>query len=158
MIDDDELPTFEGLAPVAMSPARTQDSGAFASGGAGMLGTADDLVRFFESLRTATLLPRATVDEMATNHTGSLAIVGWPGWSYGLGFSVLEDPSVTGTPQSRGTWQWGGAYGHSWFVDPSEVLVVVALTNTAFEGMSGGGRFPNDLARAIYDRPRMQKF
>lgn len=153
MIDDDALPTFEGLAPVAMSPARAHDKSAFASGGAGMLGAAGELVVFLEALRTASLLPRGAVGEMAKNQTGALPIVAWPGWSYGLGFAVLDDPGVAGTPQSRGTWQWGGAYGHSWFVDPAEELVVVALTNTAFEGMSGGGRFPSDLVRAVYAQP-----
>lgn len=38
------------------------------------------------------------------------------------------------------------------FVDPAEKLSVVAFTNTAFEGMSGGGRFPQDITREIYAR------
>ena len=45
-------------------------------------------------------------------------------------------------------WRWGGAYGHSWFVDRARELSVVALTNTLFEGMSG--RFVNDLRDAVY--------
>jgi CubicO group peptidase (beta-lactamase class C family) len=42
----------------------------------------------------------------------------------------------------------GGAYGHSWFVDPVEQLTVVAFTNTAFEGMFG--QFTVDLCNAVY--------
>lgn len=41
-----------------------------------------------------------------------------------------------------------GAYGHSWFVDPEHRLTVVALTNTAFEGMSGA--FPQEIRDAVY--------
>ncbi|MFP9013039.1 serine hydrolase, partial [Pseudomonas aeruginosa] len=49
---------------------------------------------------------------------------------------------------SLGTWLWGGADGHSWFVDRARELSVVALTNTLCEGMSG--RFVNDLRDAVY--------
>ena len=39
-------------------------------------------------------------------------------------------------------------YGHSWFVDPARRLTVIALTNTALEGLFG--RFPIELRDAIY--------
>jgi hypothetical protein len=38
--------------------------------------------------------------------------------------------------------------GHSWFVDPQRRLTVVALTNTALEGLYG--RFPIDVPDAMY--------
>ncbi|MBO8043933.1 serine hydrolase, partial [Pseudomonas aeruginosa] len=47
-----------------------------------------------------------------------------------------------------GTWRWGGAYGHSWFVDPVRGLSVVALTNTLYEGMDGA--FVDQLRDAVY--------
>lgn len=53
----------------------------------------------------------------------------------GYGWAVLVDPAVAGTPQSKGTIQWSGAYGHNWFVDPVENITVMAMTNTPFEGM-----------------------
>ncbi len=152
MADVDRLPTFEGLAPVAMDSARAFDKNAFPSGGAGMIGTAPDTLRLLEALRRggAPVLAERFAAEMGRNHIGDLPVAGWPGWGQGLGFSVLKDPAASGTPESPGTWRWGGAYGHSWFVDPTEKLAVVAFTNTAFEGMSGGGRFPQDICRAIY--------
>ncbi|NTF96092.1 serine hydrolase domain-containing protein [Rhizobium rhizogenes] len=154
MKDDDLLQTMPGLADVAMSPTRAFDSDAFPSGGAGMVGTADDTLRLLEALRLGgdAILSQERVRDMGSNQIGALPVAGWPGWGHGLGFSVLLDPTTAGTPETEGTWRWGGAYGHSWFVDPSEKLTVVAFTNTAFEGMSGGGRFPQDLCRAIYDR------
>ncbi|HEY9567527.1 MAG TPA: hypothetical protein VIR38_05515, partial [Thalassobaculum sp.] len=50
---------------------------------------------------------------------------------------VLVDPAAAATPQSAGTWRWGGVYGHNWFVDPVERLTVVSFSNTAVAGMSG---------------------
>jgi CubicO group peptidase (beta-lactamase class C family) len=85
---------------------------------------------------------------MGRVQTGGLPIAGWPGWGYGLGFSVLLDPETAGTRESPGTWRSSGAYGHTWFIDPLVKLSVVAFTNTALEGM--GGRFPQDLCRALY--------
>jgi len=36
-----------------------------------------------------------------------------------------------------------------WFVDPASTITVVALTNTALEGMSG--KFPGALRTAVYE-------
>jgi CubicO group peptidase (beta-lactamase class C family) len=152
MGDVDRVPTFEGLAPAAMDPGRAFDADAYPSGGAGMAGTAGEILGLLEALRQGgePILPNALAAEMGRDHTGGMPVTGWPGWGYGLGFSVLLDPETAGTRESPGTWRWGGAYGHSWFVDPMVKLSVVAFTNTALEGMSGGGRFPQDLCRAIY--------
>ncbi|AWJ91050.1 hypothetical protein Sp245p_14340 (plasmid) [Azospirillum baldaniorum] len=65
-----------------------------------------------------------------------------------MGFSVLRDPRLAASPESPGTWRWGGAYGHAWFVDRARGLSVVAFTNTLYEGMSG--RFVTDLRDAVY--------
>lgn len=42
--------------------------------------------------------------------------------------------------------EWG--LRHKWFIDPANELTVVALTNTAFEGMIG--RFTVDIRNAVY--------
>ncbi|NIE87860.1 serine hydrolase, partial [Burkholderia sp. Tr-860] len=60
-----------------------------------------------------------------------------PGWGFGYLSAVLDDPAAAGTPQHAGTLQWGGVYGHSWFIDRALGLSVLLLTNTAYEGMSG---------------------
>jgi len=85
---------------------------------------------------------------MARDQTGGLALPNAPGFGFGLGFSVLRDAAQAASPESVGTWRWGGAYGHSWFVDRAQELSVVAFTNTLYEGMSG--RFVNDLRDAVY--------
>ena len=51
---------------------------------------------------------------------------------------------------NAGTLLWGGVYGHVWFVDRAARLSVVALTDTAFEGMIGG--FTVEIQRAVYGR------
>lgn len=141
---------FDGAVGIRFAPSRALDRSAFASGGAGMVGSADDVLRLLEALRQggAPLLPPALVDEMGRNQTGPLGPPDAPGAGYGLGFSVLRDPAAAGSPESAGTWRWGGAYGHSWFVDRARALTVVALTNTLYEGMSG--RFVQDLRDAVY--------
>jgi CubicO group peptidase (beta-lactamase class C family) len=115
-----------------------------------MIGSAKDFMRLLETLRNGgnPLLSEEWVREMGTIQTGNLPLAGWPGRGFGLGFTVLQNPDESGTAESPGTWRLGGAYGHSWFVDPTLRLSVVAFTNTAFEGMSGP--FTTELCQAIY--------
>lgn len=94
------------------------------------------------------LLPPALAAQMATPQVGEQGPPEPAGWGFGLGFSVLRDAAASGTPQNTGTWRWGGAYGHSWFVDPARGLSVVALTNTLYEGMDGA--FVDELRDAVY--------
>lgn len=142
---------FEGAVGITYSPSRIFDPQAFPSAGAGMAGTAQDLLRLLEALRQdgGGLLPNEWVEEMARDQTEGLELPNAPGFGFGLGFSVLRDPGVAASPESVGTWRWGGAYGHSWFVDRAQGLSVVAFTNTLYEGMSG--RFVSDLRDAVYD-------
>lgn len=152
MHEPDCLPLLPGMASVMMDPSRVFDTKAFPSGGAGMVGTAFDVLQLIESLRQGggDMMTADHASVMARDQIAGIDIEGSPGWGYGLGFSVLRDSQAAGVAEPAGTWRWGGAYGHSWFTDPSNGLTVVALTNTAFEGMSGAGRFSTDISRAIY--------
>ncbi|MBF2718223.1 serine hydrolase domain-containing protein [Agrobacterium vitis] len=152
MHEPEYLPLLPGMAGVIMDPSRVFDTKAFPSGGAGMVGTASDVLLLIEALLQGggDIMTADLAAEMARDQIPGIEIEGSPGWGYGLGFSVLRDSQAAGVAEPAGTWRWGGAYGHSWFIDPSNRLTVVALTNTAFEGMSGAGRFSADLSRAIY--------
>ncbi len=145
------LPSIGGASTV-FSPARAFDPRSFPSGGGGMNGTAEDVARLLEVVRSGggKILKPATVRSMLTNQVGSLPIISGPGWAFGFGGALLTNPKAAKTPQSPGTWTWGGSWGHSWFVDPKRRLVVVALTNTAIEGMSG--KFPADVRDAVYGK------
>lgn len=139
-----------GESTTLFSPSRILNPNAYPSAGAGMAGTAADIARFLETLRQGgqPILSASSVQQMMTDQVGAQAQTQGPGWGFGYGWAVLDDPELASTPQSRGTLQWGGAYGHSWFVDPQARLTVVALTNTTFEGMSGA--FTREVRDAVY--------
>jgi CubicO group peptidase (beta-lactamase class C family) len=137
---------------VRFVPERLLDPRAYPSAGAGMAGTADEVLLLLETLRRggAPILRPATVAAMMQDHLRGLAPTYDPGWGFGYGGAVLVDPRQAGTPQSPGTFHWSGAYGHHWFIDPAERLSVVMLTNTTFEGMAG--KFTRDVRDAVYAR------
>jgi CubicO group peptidase (beta-lactamase class C family) len=141
-------------AGINFSLERIFDPTAFPSGGCGMAGTADDMLRLLETIRTggAAILTPETTRAMMTNQIGGLRVIGYPtlAWGFGFGGAVLLDARLDGGPFSTGTWRWGGVYGHHWFVDPIERLSVVVLTNTTVEGMVGA--FTTDVSNAIYGR------
>lgn len=152
-MDDPQSVPFGDGGRMTYSPSRALDPKAYPSGGAGMIGTAPDVMRFLETIRTGgkPILHTATAASMMRNQIGSLMGPG-PGIGFGFGGAVVVDPASTHTPQSAGTWQWGGVYGHSWFVDPTRKLTVVAFTNTGLEGMFG--KFTTDLRDAVYESVR----
>jgi CubicO group peptidase (beta-lactamase class C family) len=146
---EEQIVSVYGL-PVSFAPGRLLDARAYPSAGAGTAGTAGDFLTFLEAIRTGGggVVQPETVKEMMAVQVRSENINQGPGWSFGFGAAVLFDPARSGTPQSAGTWQWDGAYGHKWFVDPERELSVVALSNTAFEGMNGA--FTTDVRDAVY--------
>jgi CubicO group peptidase (beta-lactamase class C family) len=147
----DGIPLYAGLAGIHLVPARLFDKTSFRSAGAGMAGNAADMLTFVETLRTGgrPIVSRETAAAMMTVQTGDLPIPNrGPGWAFGYGGSILTDPAAAQSPQSPGTYGWGGVWGHSWFVDPVRNLSVVSLSNTALEGMMGA--YTRDLRDAIY--------
>jgi CubicO group peptidase (beta-lactamase class C family) len=103
------------------------------SGGAGIVSTAGDYLRFLQMMLSggeldgARILGRKTVDLMTVNHHGP-GIELRSGEGFGLGFSVVKDVGQRGTPGSVGEYGWGGAYHSTYWVDPQEQLVVVYFT------------------------------
>lgn len=136
---------------ITFAPGRALNPDAWPSSGAGMAGTAADVLALLEAIRQggAPVLTSAGAEAFTSPATGDLPIdVTGPGWRFGLGASVLTDPALAGSPQSAGSWSWGGVYGHSWFVDPVRKLTVVAMTNTTLAGMTGA--WPDALRDAVY--------
>lgn len=133
---------------VGFSPSRIFNPKAFQSGGAGMAGTADDILAFLETLRTGggPILKPETVRLGLSNRIGGL--VSDPGCSFGYFGAVVENAVEAQTPQSAGTIRWGGVYGHNWFIDPAEGLTVLNMSNNAVEGCMG--EFPNQIVEAVY--------
>lgn len=146
--DNIDVPMFEQA--VRFAPGRVFDPEAYPSGGAGMAGTAGDVLAFLETVRRggAPLLSPETIEMMTVNRLDAEVELLGPGFGFGLGWGVLADPERALSPHAKGTIHWGGAYGHKWFVDRQNGLSVVALTNTAFEGMSGA--FTLEVRDAVY--------
>ncbi|MBX5041678.1 beta-lactamase family protein [Rhizobium lentis] len=138
------------MGPIRFAPNRIFNSASYHSGGAGMAGTASDVLAVLETIRKggAPLLSSETIKMMTTDQAGGHRQQYEPGSGFGFGWSVITDPVAAGVPFPAGTLKWGGVYGHSWFIDPVNGLTVVALTNTTLEGM--WGKFTVDLREAIY--------
>lgn len=151
-MDQPGLSIEENLQRIASVPlSRAPGSGWGYSVGADVLG--ECIARAAQTSlpilvkKLVTVLTAQSIDRLGTIEPGDFEPF-MPGWKWPLGWAVLESPAETGTPQSPGTWQWGGVYGCSWFVDPARKLSAVILTNTAVSGMLGP--FPDAVRDAIY--------
>jgi len=135
------------------APGRIDEPSAFHSAGGGLAGTADDVLRALEAIRAGhpDVLSAQACALMRHAHVGAGSPSQDPGWGFGYGGAVLVDPVAAGSPQAPGTMQWGGVYGHTWFIDAARDLTVVALTNTSLEGLFGA--FPLEVRDAVYAAP-----
>jgi CubicO group peptidase (beta-lactamase class C family) len=105
---------------------------AFPDGGAGLVSTADDLLAFSRMLLRggSPVLRPATVAAMTSSQLteaqqASPAVGQFIGdGSWGLGLAVYPD----------GSFGWSGGLGQNWRVDLARDLVVITLTQRAFDG------------------------
>ena len=143
---------FPGKGYLHFVPARLFDRASFASGGGGLVGTAADYLRFLNSIASggAPVLAKESGEAMLSSQTGPLKLKGQPpGWGFGYGYSVLVDKEAARTAHETGTFKWGGAYGHAYFVDRKQRLIILIMTNTAVEGTLG--TFPRQVRDAVYE-------
>lgn len=102
------------------------------SGGAGLLSTASDYMRFLLMLRNGgeldgkRIISSESVREMTTDHLGSVPYS--PGQGFGLGFAITKETGSKSKTDNSGEYGWGGAYHSVYWVDPKNDLVVVYLT------------------------------
>lgn len=106
------------------------ERGKFESGGGGLLSTSNDYMRFSlmmlngGELDGVRLLSPKSVQLMTRSHTGKLPTpFGRPGVAFGLGFAVVMDSGQVGEIGSDGEYNWGGAAGTRFWIDPDEDLV-----------------------------------
>ena len=118
----------------------------FFSGGGGLVSTAADYLRFAEMLRRGgeldgkRILGPRTIAYMTRNHLpegrdlaslappGAFSETRYDGIGFGLGFHVVVDPVRAQVPVSVGEYGWGGMASTAFWVDPTEDLVVLFLT------------------------------
>ncbi len=106
-------------------------------GGAGLLGTAADYLRFAQmmvnggELDGKRYLSPKTVAFMLSQHTvgmgGSTIASTGPGYGFGLGFAVRLDEGMAWVPGTKGDAMWAGAWGTSFWIDPKEKLVGIIM-------------------------------
>ena len=110
----------------------------YESGGGGMVSTITDYARFLQMLANGGTLdgrrylgPR-TIAYMTSDHMGDVVrrgpydLVG-PGRKFGLGFAVRTEAGVAPYAGSAGDYDWGGAGGTYFWVDPKERMFVVYM-------------------------------
>lgn len=114
----------------AFVSARYIYGGKFESGGGGLVSTARDYLRFSQMLLNGgeldgvRILSPKTIELMTTNHLGELPMgFGRSGAGFGLGFGLVLDPGEVGEVSSAGEYNWGGAAGTRFWIDPQEQLI-----------------------------------
>jgi CubicO group peptidase (beta-lactamase class C family) len=106
-------------------------------GGAGLVSTAMDYARFVQMLLNGgeldgvRILSPKTVDLMHSNVLGNLPSVnnvnGRVGYGFGLTFAVNLGIDKTAAIGSKGEYNWGGAAGTAFWVDPKEQMIGVFM-------------------------------
>lgn len=133
------------------------------SGGGGLVSTAMDYMLFSECLRNGGMLngkriigPK-TLKFMTQNHLGASIKSGGTGeninsdsissgFGFGLGFGIMTDATQRGVIGSKGEYNWGGAAGTVFWIDPVEEIVVVSMIQL----MSSPWNLRGDLKVATY--------
>jgi CubicO group peptidase (beta-lactamase class C family) len=130
------VPTENPLMPDRDSPPP------LASGGGGLVSTITDYARFAQMLLNGgelageRILSPEAVKLMTANHLPDWMLgagfgVGHqtirPGFGYGFDGAVFTDPAAAGIPVGEGTYQWDGAAGTWFWVDPKNDLLFVGM-------------------------------
>jgi len=122
--DESSIILDDPLYPVA--GART-----YFSGGAGLSSTASDYGRFLQMLLNNGTLDGKRVLGRKSVELMRAARVDWDGDEVpdmALGFQVIADIGEKGEIGSVGAYSWGGAFNTSYWIDPSENLVGVFMS------------------------------
>jgi CubicO group peptidase (beta-lactamase class C family) len=128
-------------------------------GGAGLVSTMDDYTRFVMmllndgQLDNVRILGRKTVELMRSNHLGDLNRGSLnEGFGFGLTFEVNLGPGKAATVGSEGEYDWGGAAGTSFWIDPKEHMVGVFLIQILpSENVTASGQFKRMAYQALVD-------
>ena len=117
----------------------------YLSGAGGLVSTMRDYTAFCQMLVSGgqlegqRILGRKTLELMTRNHLpngatlsdmaiGGFGEAGFDGVGFGLGFAVGQGPAATAMAGSAGDFYWGGAASTAFWIDPTEDLFVVFMT------------------------------
>lgn len=138
------LHTIDESGQIAVSSQQTPKTGNTVFGGSnGLFSTASDYMKFCRlfldngfTRSGELLLSPKTIELMGQNHVNDLYLN--PGFGFGLGFAVIDHVPDTKALGSIGQLSWSGAYQTFFFIDPSENLAAVLMTQIApYNGFYG---------------------
>ena len=108
-----------------------KQAGTYFSGGAGLSSTMYDYAIFLQMMLNKgeyngkRFLSPTTVRLITTNQIGDLN----QGQNkFGLGFAITSEKSAARLPVSQGSFDWGGFFGTTYWVDPQEGIVALIYT------------------------------
>lgn len=108
-----------------------KQAGTYFSGGAGLSGTLYDYAIFLQMLLNGgeyggkRFLSPTTIRLITTNQIGELN----QGINkFGLGFAITSERSAARLPVSQDSFDWGGFFGTTYWVDPKENIVALLYT------------------------------
>lgn len=153
--DVDGLRVSEGQeSDIKMDDPRYPVAGAktYFSGGAGLSSTAYDYARFVQMLlnegeldgrrilgrKSVELMRTARIDRDDDNSP-----------DFGLGFQVIDDIGKLGELGSNGAYSWGGAFYTSYWIDPTEQLIGVLMSQVRPATSDLRARFPTLVYQAL---------
>jgi CubicO group peptidase (beta-lactamase class C family) len=130
-----------------MTPDYPKAPGTYFSGGAGLSSTVDDYATFLQMLlnegtyKGRRLLKPATVALITQNQMGE---VNQGNNKFGLGFSITTAKSAAAKQPglSAGSYEWGGIFGTTYWVDPKHKLVALIYTQ----------KYPSGTAHDLADK------
>jgi len=118
----------------------------FESGAGGLVSTVDDLLAFGEMMlnngtyEDERILSRPSIELMTTDQItpeqkAASKSEFFPGFwdSHGWGFGMAIDTRRDNLRQTPGRYGWDGGYGTSWYVDPTEELIGILLTQRVWD-------------------------
>jgi CubicO group peptidase (beta-lactamase class C family) len=174
----DRLSTNYGSAPSGMGISVVDDAATstylkdpvYLSGGGGLVSTAGDYLRFSRmllgkgTLDGERIIGRKTLELMTRNHiTGgksvaAAATMSSPQWrepshqgsGFGLGFAVTLDNADGQLAGSPGSFSWSGAASTHFWIDPTEDLAVVFMTQYMTLSPRGRYNLGRELRSIVY--------
>lgn len=136
-LDDESGLQHDAMGPIPVTEPR------FCQGGAGLVTTVDDYLRFARMLLGGgevdgvRVLSQESARLMRTDRLTEeqkkfpfLGLPFWMGRGFGLNLSVVTDPAKSAQlygPGGLGTFSWPGAYGTWWQADPANDLILIYL-------------------------------
>ena len=110
-------------------------NGTYYSGGGGLSSTIYDYAVFLQMLLNGgtyngkRILSRNSVRMMTMNQIGDIGRGGANPNKFGLGFGVATEKGSSLIPWNIGSFEWGGMFATSYWVDPKEKLVALIYRN-----------------------------